>query len=84
MKTMCYHHHPGYHHNGFDNMYQTLTNIKQSKVDSSLHPTSPVQLSTWERSGYIWILHLLKNAQSFSHSLISQISKFTIGLETKV
>ena len=53
MKTMCYHHHPGYPHNGFDNMYQTLTNIKQSKVGSSLHPTSPVQLSTWERSGYM-------------------------------
>ena len=29
MKTMC--HHPGYHHNGFDNIYQTIIKIKHNR-----------------------------------------------------
>ena len=45
------------------------------EIDSSLNPTSPVQLSTWERLAYMWLSHFSKNAQSFSHSLISEISK---------
>ena len=47
-------------------------------------PTFPVQLSTWERLGYMWLLHFLKNVRPFSYSMILQISKLTIGLETKV
>ena len=31
----------------------------------------------------LWLLHFFKNVRSFSYSLTSQISKFTIGLETK-
>ena len=29
MKTICYH--PGYHHNGFNSLYQTLIKIKHNK-----------------------------------------------------
>ena len=57
----------GYHHN----IYQTLIKIKHNRVmiDKicpkilllfSFHHASQVQLSTLERLGYMWLLHLQK------------------------
>ena len=61
---MCYHF--AYEHNGFDNMHthslyiiceicliSTGRHNREMVGNLSLHPTSPVQLSTWERYGYI-------------------------------
>ena len=71
--------------------------VKIVEIYPFLHPTSPVQLSIWERLGNIWLLHFccyivynmifnrpnhnFQNNFQFLYSLISQISKFT---KTKV
>ena len=58
--AMC--HHPSYHDNGFDNIYQNIKIKHNREMVGKIYPnmkltppctplTFPVKLSTWERLG---------------------------------